>query len=202
MKISVILASGSSARRKLLSAAGVAFSVQPADVDEPALRAAMVVEHEDDISPEQVAVELACEKAKAVSRLEPDSLVIGADQVLDFEGRVIEKSQDLAAARALLGELRGKQHALHSAFALARGGNVLFYQAETARLTMRTFSEAFLDDYLARAGEAILSCVGCYEIEGAGLQLFERIEGDYFTILGLPMMPLLADLRARGALHE
>lgn len=196
----IILASGSAVRRKLLSAAGVVFSVQLADVDEAALRAEMSDGHEDDHFPEHVAVELACEKAKAVSRLNPNALVIGADQVLSLGDDIYAKAPDLAAARAVLQALRGQTHVLTSAYALARGGNVLCYQAEAAWLTMRGFSDGFLEDYLARAGEGILACVGCYEFEGPGLQLFEKIDGDYFTILGLPMMPLLAELRARGAL--
>lgn len=196
----IILASGSAVRRKLMAAAGVVFSLKAADLDEAALRAAMTIEQEDDISPEQVAVELACAKAKAVSRFEPGALVIGGDQVLSLGRDVLGKAPDMAAARAVLMRLRGRDHVLTSAYALARGGHVLCYHAEAARLTMRPFSDAFLDAYLAGAGEQILTCVGCYELEGLGLQLFENIDGDYFTILGLPMLPLLADLRARGVL--
>ncbi len=196
----VVLASGSAARRKLLSAAGVPFTVQPAEVDEAALRAGMANEHEGELTPEDVAVELACEKAKAVSRLNRRALVIGADQVLSCGNDIFGKAPDAAAARQELRALRGQTHVLTSAFALARDGNVICYHAAAARLTMRMFSDAFLDEYLERAGDAILSCVGCYELEGLGLQLFEKVDGDYFTILGLPMMALLTELRARGAL--
>lgn len=196
----IVLASGSAARRELLSAAGVAFGVHPADIDEASLHAALAEEHAGDLTPESVAIELACAKASAVSRERPGALVIGADQVLDFAGRVVTKSRDMAEARDLLVQLRGHTHALHSAFALARDGHLLCYHCDTAHLTMRAFSDPFLDGYLAEAGETILACVGCYQLEGRGLQLFEAIEGDYFTILGLPMLPLLAELRARGAL--
>ena len=138
----IILASGSAARRKLLSAAGVAFAVQPAEVDEAALRAGLANEHAGEISPEDIAVELACEKAKAVSRLNPEALVIGADQVLSRGVEIYAKAPDVAAARDVLLTLRGTTHVLTSAYALARDGNVLCYHAEAARLLMRQFSDA------------------------------------------------------------
>ncbi len=195
----IILASGSAIRRKLLSAAGVAFSVIPADVDEPALRAGL--EGRDTVEPGSVAGALALAKAQAVSRQHAQALVIGADQVLWLDPVIFEKPKDLDAARDQLRRLRGQTHELHSGVALAQNGDVVWAAVRTARLTMRAFSDAFLDDYLTQAGDDICHCVGAYEYEGLGLQLFDYVDGDYFTILGLPMMPLLAELRARGALE-
>jgi septum formation protein len=128
-------------------------------------------------------------------------LVIGADQTLDLDGRLYDKAADLAAARSRLLELRGRTHQLHSAVAVAEAGRPVWAQTVSATLTMRDFSEAFLDDYLAREGAAALGSVGCYRLEGLGVQLFADIDGDYFTILGLPLMGLLELLRARGVIR-
>jgi septum formation protein len=194
---SVILASGSAIRRQLLASAGVLFSVEPAAVDEGEIRARLLGES-DCVEASDLAGILARAKAEAVSHLRPDALVIGADQVLALGARLFEKPANLAEARDTLDRLRGRTHTLHSAVAIAERGQVVWGDVQVASLTMRRFSDAFLDQYIARAGERICSSVGAYELEGLGLQLFEVIEGDYFTILGLPMLPLLAELRQRG----
>ncbi|HEX2840670.1 Maf family protein [Hyphomicrobium sp.] len=197
----LILASGSATRRALLEAAGIAIWIYPADVDEAAIRDALLTENSH-VSHESIAQTLADEKAKAVSALEPGAVVIGADQVLSFEGRLFEKPKSLSEARDCLLALRGKTHALHSAVALSKNGNVEWRNVETARLTMRNFSETALDRYLDHAGDEVLSSVGAYQIEGPAVQLFEAIDGDHATILGLPLLPLLAELRRREVLES
>jgi septum formation protein len=194
---SVILASGSAIRRQLLASAGVLFSVEPAAVDEGEIRARLLGES-DCVEASDLAGILARAKAEAVSHLRPDALVIGADQVLALGARLFEKPANLAEARDTLDRLRGRTHTLHSAVTIAERGQVVWGDVQVATLTMRRFSDAFLDQYVGRAGERICSSIGAYELEGLGLQLFEVIEGDYFTILGLPMLPLLAELRQRG----
>jgi septum formation protein len=191
----VLLASASPFRRRMLEAAGLSFRVVPAEVDEPAIRQRIAIA---DLA--RVAATLAGAKAMAVSEAYPDALVIGADQVLVIDDKLFNKPKDLDEARAQLKELRGKAHHLHTAAALARAGKVLWSHTETARLIMRSFSDAFLDRYLAEMGARVCQTVGAYEIEGCGIQLFERVEGDSFTIIGLPLLPLLAELRARGAI--
>lgn len=193
---SLVLASGSATRRALLEAAGLTIEVCPADVDETAIRDSMLASNAA-VSHESVAEALAAAKAKAVSAKSTGTLVMGADQVLSFEDRLFEKPTSVEEARAQLMQLRGKTHALHSAVALARNGAVEWRTTETAYLTFRTFSEAALDAYLARAGKAVMTSVGAYQIEGPAIQLFEKIDGDHTTILGLPMLPLLAELRRR-----
>ncbi len=195
----LVLASGSSTRRALLASAGIDVEIQPADVDEAAIRARLV-ESASSVSHESIAQTLAGEKAKAVSSNCPAALVIGADQVLSFEGRLFEKAKSLNEARECLLSLRGKTHALHSATALAREGEIIWRDVQTARLTMRDFSEMALDRYLNRAGEGVLTSVGAYQIEGPAVQLFEKVDGDQATILGLPLLPLLAELRRLGVL--
>jgi septum formation protein len=193
----LVLASASRIRHELLARAGVGpLTVVPADVDEAAIRAALMAES-DCIEPDMVAGVLARAKAEAVSARHPDALVIGADQVLALGSRLFEKPADRAAARDHLDRLRGRTHDLHAAVVIAQGGEALWGTVQGARLTMRAFGDAFLDAYLDAAGEAVLRSVGAYELEGRGVTLFERIEGDYFTILGLPLLPLLAELRAR-----
>jgi nucleoside triphosphate pyrophosphatase len=191
----IVLASASRARRELLAAAGVAFTVEPADVDEPAIR-------KDLSGAGAVAISevLARTKAESVSAKHADSLVIGADQVLALGPELLSKPKGEAEARAMLHKLKGRTHELHSAVAFAERGKAAWTHVGTARLTMRKFSNAFLEDYLVRAGDRIGQSVGGYELEGLGVQLFERIEGDYFTILGLPLLPVLDQLRARGIL--
>jgi septum formation protein len=193
----IVLASASRARREMLAAAGVAFTVEPADVDEAAIRESLAAA-KGPAGPLQVAEVLARAKAEDVSRRHAGALAIGADQVLALGAELLTKAKDEAAARATLLKLRARTHELHSAVAFAENGSVTWAHAATARLTMREFSDAFLDEYLLRAGDRIGQSVGAYELEGLGVQLFERIEGDYFTILGLPLLPVLAELRARG----
>lgn len=192
--MTLVLASASAARAALLAQAGVAFTTDPADLDEASIAAAVKGD------PESLARELARCKALAVSARHPGRLVLGADSVLDFQGRSIAKSPDLTAARALLEELAGREHRLVSAVCLARDGAVAWDHAAIATLKMRAFSAAFLDAYLAAEGGKILSSVGCYHFEGAGAQLFELVQGDYFSILGLPLLPVLAALRQQAIL--
>jgi septum formation protein len=181
----------------MLEAAGVAFIVDPANLDERALRESEQADGKAD-DPAGIAAMLAAAKAQAVSHRRSDALVIGADQILALDCEVFEKPQDVAAARSHLMKLRGRTHRLHSAVALAQGGKVMWSHRETAALTMRPFSDAFIDQYFRRAGSVVCESVGAYQLEGLGIQLFERIDGDYFTILGLPLLPLLAELRRRG----
>lgn len=190
----LVLASGSKSRAKVLRNAGVEFTVSPADVDEPALRRKYAVEKAGNI-----ALRLAEAKALQVSRRMPDALVLGADQLLVLDHEILGKSADMAAAAALLRRLRGKPHELLNGVALAQDGKVVWVYLDKCRLVMRDFSDAFLDDYLARAGEAVLGGVGCYQLEGLGAQLFDHIDGDYFSILGLPLVPILSGLRKFGA---
>ena len=193
----LILASRSESRRAVLAAAALATEVLPADVDERAIEAGAA-----DKSPDAIARLLAGAKALAISARHPGRLVLGADQTLGLGGRVFAKPADLPAARAQLRALRGRTHTLHSAIALASDGKVVFAHCERAALTMRNFSDGFLEAYIETAGPAVLASVGCYQVEAAGVQLFERIEGDHFTILGLPLLPLLAYLRGAGYLAE
>jgi septum formation protein len=192
----VILASRSSARSALLRGAGVPFETADSGVDETVLKTAILGRGG---SPAEVAAALAREKALAVSRARP-GLVIGADQTLDFEGRLHDKPVSLADAASRLREMRGRTHSLHAAVAAARDGQVVWEALSTAELVMRVFSDAFLDAYLAAEGEALLSSVGAYRLEGPGVQLFSEIRGDYFTILGLPLTGLLDLLRREGVL--
>lgn len=193
----VTLASKSSARQGILRNAGLAFEAVVAGVDEDAAKAGLLAEG---ASPRDVADALAELKAVKVSTKRP-GLVIGADQTLDFAGRLIDKVETLDEARALLLDLRGKTHKLHSAVVVARDGKPIWRVVETAKLSVRPFSDVWLDGYLARRGEHILHCVGCYELESEGVQLFDAIDGDYFTILGLPLVGLLDFLRLHGALE-
>nr|WP_205598019.1 Maf family protein [Caulobacter sp. 17J65-9] len=190
----MILASKSAARSALLAGAGLTFETTGAGVDEDAFKLEALARGE---GPRDVAVGLSALKALAVSERRP-GLVIGADQTLDLGGVTIDKAESVEEARARLKDMRGRVHHLHSGVAVAEEGRVVWSTVGTATLSVRDFSDAWLDGYLARQGETILSSVGCYQLEGEGVQLFDRIEGDYFTILGLPMVPLLAFLRERG----
>lgn len=191
----LVLASKSTARRAMLEGAGVPFSVQVADVDEAAVKAA-----HGPADAAGLAEELARVKALAVSRRDPEAWVLGADQTLAFDGGLVSKAGSTAEARARLLSMRGRTHHLHSGAALARNGQVVWSGVDTAAMRVRDFSEAFLDVYLAAEGDAVLACVGSYRLEGLGSQLFEAVEGDYFTVLGMPLWPVLTELRRAGVL--
>jgi septum formation protein len=193
----LILASGSPTRRTLLENAGVAFEVIPAEIDERAAEAPLV---SAGASPEDIALALAMAKAVTVSEQHADALVIGADQTLDLGGERLTKPPDMEAARRQLLSLSGRTHQLHSAVACARGGEVAWQNIETATLRMRRLEPREVGQYLARAGADALQSVGAYRIEGPAIQLFDDIDGDYFGILGLPLLPLLKFLRGEGAL--
>lgn len=192
--MSLILASGSAARKQMLGAAGLAFEIDVPRVDEEAAKASLRAEG---MKPRDQADALAELKALSVSRRR-EGFVIGADQMLAVEGEAFDKPKDRAEARAHLQHLRGRAHELLTAAVVARDGAVIWRHIETPRLRMRAFSDAFLDDYLDRVGDAALHSVGAYQLEGLGAQLFERIDGDYFAVLGLPLLPLLAFLREHG----
>lgn len=180
----------------MLEAAGLKFEALVSNVDEPRLKRSLE-ESGRPSGPEDIARALAAAKAEEVSRMRPEALVIGGDQVLALGERTFEKPADMTAARRQLMELRGQTHVLVSAVVLAEGGRAVWSHAETATLQMRPFTADFLDTYLRHAGADVCLSVGAYQLEGLGAQLFERIEGDYFTILGLPLIALLGELRAR-----
>ena len=196
----LILASSSKVRARLLEAAGLAFIVELPGLDEHAMRQA--VSGTGALSPQDVAEVLARAKAEAMSELARDAFVIGADQVLALGDRILSKPESMEAARGELLDLSGKSHTLHSAVALASNGVTVWAHSETSTLTMRTLSPQFIGRYLAAAGEEVLSSVGAYQLEGLGIQLFEKIDGDYFSILGLPLLPLLDALRRQGAIES
>ena len=193
----ITLASTSSARTMILRNAGVAFEVVGSGVDEDAAKAALLAEG---ARPREVADALAELKAFKVSTKRP-GLVIGSDQTLELDGALFDKVDTVEAARERLIQLRGKVHKLHSAVVVARDGQPIWRAVETARLSVRNFSDAWLDGYLARNAPDILSSVGCYFLEGEGVQMFDRIDGDYFSILGLPVVGLFDFLRLHGALE-
>jgi septum formation protein len=186
----LVLASKSDVRGKMLAAIGLRFEIRPAQIDERA------VEAESGVADAAAAARLlARAKAAAVAATLPGRLVLGADQTLARGSRRFSKPADRAAAAEQLRVLRGRTHELHSALALVRDGIVLFDCVDSARLTMRNISDRFLDEYLDMVGDAALVSVGAYQLEGLGVHLFERVDGDFFTILGLPLLPLLAFLR-------
>jgi len=196
----VILASRSPARRRLLEAAGIPFEARGVGVDEDAVKDAMLAEG---ARPRDIADTLAEMKAlRGASRAGPDALVIGSDQVLALDGVLYSKADTLDEARATLKALRGKRHELVTAVAVAKGGAVIWRHIETPRLTMRDMSDQFLEDYLSAVGEDVLSSVGCYHLEGLGIHLMSKIEGDHFSVQGLPLLPLLQFLRDHGALDQ
>lgn len=190
----IVLASASAARTQLLAEAGVAHTCHPADVDEGAVKQNWPGKAEG------LALELAKAKALFVSRQQPNTYVIGADQVLAFDGDVFDKPGTVDGVRAHLQKLRGHTHTLISAVAVAQGGYILWSSSDSANLSMRNFSDAFLDTYIEAAGTDVAHSVGAYHLEGLGVQLFDLVEGDYFTVLGLPLIPLLNFLRSQGAL--
>ena len=160
------------------------------------------VSGEKALDPHDVAEVLARAKAEAVSDLAQGAYVIGGDQVLDFEGEIVTKPADMAAARSQLLDLNGKTHTLHTSVAVATGGATVWAHTEIATLTMRKMTPAFIGHYLAAASEAVLSAVGAYQIESVGIQLFDKIEGEFFSILGLPLLPLLDTLRREGVIED
>lgn len=186
----LILASQSSARKMLLANAGLEFWAVTADIDERGIQAASALS-----SPREIALLLAREKAKAVSARHPGSYVIGADQTLALGSRLFNKPSGRDQALAQLRDLAGNSHELNSAVAVAHDGKIVFENVSIARMTMRGMTDAELSAYLDAAGDAVTTSVGAYQLEGLGVHLFERIEGDHFTILGLPLLPLLAFLR-------
>ena len=194
----LVLASASQHRRRLLKAAGLVFDVAPAEVDEAASKRTLVSGGADAPA---IAGSLAGEKALLVSAKLPEALVIGADQVLACEGQLFDKPGNLATARLQLRRLRGRTHHLHTGVVLAHNQAIVWQRTDTACLQMRPFSDAFLESYLLQAGEAICATVGAYEIEGIGIQLFASVSGDISTIIGLTMLPLLSELRARGVIR-
>jgi septum formation protein len=193
--VSLVLASASASRSALLKAAGVSFQADPADLDEDALMGGL---RGSDAA--TIAATLAQQKALHVSARHPGKLVLGGDSVIGFGEEMLSKCATLEEARALLKRLAGHTHLLVSAAALARDGALLWTHASPCRMAMRDFSAPFLDDYIAAEGKAILSSVGCYHFEGRGAQLFDTVEGDYFSVLGLPLLAVLAALRKEGIL--
>jgi len=194
-KSPLILASQSRARQALLTNAGISFEAVTAEIDERAVQQASGLS-----APGEIASLLAREKALSVSARQPGKFVIGADQTLALGERLFSKPAGRALAAAQLRALAGRSHELHSAVAVARDGKILFEAVAIAGMTMRRLGEAEIDVYLDEAGDAVTSSVGAYQLEGLGVHLFERIEGDHFTILGLPLLPLLAFLRSERLL--
>lgn len=191
----LVLASGSQSRTALLTAAGVDFHKDPADLDEGALMRQL-----KGADAATVASTLAQKKALHVSVRHPGALVLGGDSVIGFGEEHLSKCATPEEARALLARLSGQTHLLVSAAALARDGALLWTHASPCKMVMRDLSPQFLDDYIAAEGPQILSSVGCYHYEGRGAQLFDKVEGDYFSVLGLPLLPVLAALRKEGVL--
>ncbi len=196
--MSLILASGSPTRRMLLQNAGLTFETVPAQIDERAAEQPLL---ETGASLPDVAGALAMAKALIVSEKYPQDLVIGADQLLELDGVRLTKPVDMEAARRQLLALSGRTHELHSAVACARGGAVIWHDVHTSSLTMRRLDPGYVGRHLALVGPSVLGSVGAYQLEGPGIQLFERIEGDYFAILGIPLLPLLGLLRDQGVIE-
>ena len=193
----LVLASRSVVRRTLLEAAGVPVEICPADIDERGVEAGAPLQ-----APVAIAALLAREKAALIAERNRGRLVLGADQTLSLDGRRFTKPADRAAARAQLRALSGRTHELYSAIAFVQDCTVLCEHVGVARLTMRTVSDRFLDDYLDAVGDAATVSVGAYQLEGVGIQLFERLDGDYFTVLGLPLLTALDFLRRHGCLAQ
>lgn len=200
-KNEIVLGSASPSRAHVLRGAGIPFRIDAPTVDEKGIRRRLEAKS---LAPSAIGLELATEKAKTVSARPRNAgrHVIGADQILVCEGRIFEKPEDLAAAARQLKALRGRTHTLIASLVVFRDGACLHAIEDEARLTMRDFSDAFLETYLARVGEKALTSVGAYQLEGEGAQLFQKIDGDFFTILGLPLIPLLKYLRGAGLAPE
>lgn len=195
-EIDIVLASSSRARTRMLTDAGVAHSCDPAHVNESGIKAGWTGR------PEALARELARTKALTVGARHPDALVIGADQVLALGTNVVDKPGSVDKVCEQLQRLSGREHRLISAVAVAHGPDIVWDFVDVAHMHMRTFSEAFLDDYIARVGDDVIGSAGAYHLENLGAQLFDKVEGDFFTVLGLPLIPLLNVLRSRGALKN
>ena len=191
----LILASASPSRRQMLLNAGLDFEIEPSGVDEDEVKRSLLGER---ASAQGIATMLAEMKAVRVATRRPGAMVIGADSTLACEGELYDKPKTLAAARAQLTALGGRTHELVSSVVVAQNGARLWHETRTGRLTMRPLTDSFLDAYLSRAGEAVCASVGAYQLEGLGAHLFSRIEGDYFTVLGLPLLPLLVFLAEHG----
>lgn len=196
----LILASESKSRAQVLEAAGLAFVVEPPGLDEAVMRQA--VSGESSLSPHDVAEVLARAKAEAVSELAPKAYAIGGDQVLALGDKIISKPDSMEAARRQLLDLSGKTHTLHTAVAVATAGDTIWAETTIATLHMRKLTPKFIGRYLAATGDEALSSVGAYQLEGLGVQLFDKVEGDYFSILGLPLIALLDTLRREGVIES
>ena len=188
----LVLASKSPFRSALLKNTGIEFSTASADIDERAVEAPL---YKTGATPEEVAQVLAEAKALDVSEKNPGAVVIGCDQTLSLGDEIFHKPADMEAARRQLLKFSGKTHQLNSAVVLVKDGKTLWRHVSIARMTMRDLDPGFVGRYLGRVGDVALSSVGAYQVEGPGIQLFDKIEGDYFTIVGLPLLPLLAELR-------
>ncbi len=199
----LVLASSSQARHAMLRQAGLKIAVHPSDLDERTIKAGLQTQS---TSSPAIAAALAKAKARAVARQYPNAWVIGADQVLSCDGDMFDKAPDFTVAKSTLQRLRGRRHELHAAVCVVRDNGsqdvVPWQHVGTAQLWMRSLSDEFIAAYLDQAGRSVLWSVGCYQIEGLGVQLFDRIEGDHFTILGLPLLPLLKYLRSKGLLQR
>lgn len=193
----IVLASLSATRATILRNAGVPFAVAPSGVDENAVKASML---ENGQTPAAVASALAAAKATTVS-MQQNGLVIGADQTLEMDGHLYDKPETLQTVRARLLLLRGRSHTLHTSVCVAQSGAIVWRHDQQSVLEMRSFTEQFIDDYVDHHGEELMSSVGAYQLEHGGIQLFDRIDGDFFTILGLPLLPLLNFLRQAGGVE-
>lgn len=199
MSAPIILASGSVIRQTLLRNAGLTFDCIAPRVDEETVRNALLAE---DVTPRNIADALAELKATKISSKHPGALVIGCDQVLDLQGQLLSKPETAEQARAQLRSMQGKRHDLLSAVVICQAGRPIWRHIGTARMTVRPFSEAWLDGYMARNWPDISDCVGAYKLEAEGVRLFSRVDGDYFTVLGLPLLDLLSFLTLRGDLQQ
>ncbi|MFP4097790.1 MAG: Maf family protein [Alphaproteobacteria bacterium] len=188
----IVLASSSAARKSMLERAGVSFRVMPADIDERSIADLLISE---DKRAEHITEQLAIAKAQYISERQVDALVIGSDQTLEFEGEILSKSETIEDAKRALYALSGKTHRLHSSVCVMRGRDILFMHTDSADLTMHRLDQDFIDAYALRDPDALTACVGGYKIEGAGAWLFDEIKGDHYTIMGMPLLPLLAFLR-------
>lgn len=195
----LILASASQARRALLEKASIAFSIVAADIDEDYLKAKM---NEQGVKPEAFSIELALSKARAISQQYPDKVILGADQLLICQDRSFDKAKNLQEAEQHLRFLRGKTHHLYTSYALMKNQEIIVAETICPSLTMRNFSDIFLENYLQKSGSIILNSVGCYMLEDLGSQLFSEIKGDYFAILGLPLLNVMENLRKLNILKS